>query len=169
MSRELTIFERTMQAYQNWDGTGDAPAYPVYDGDHVVALLDKFPKFLGQVVVFPRQAPGLEKATMFDLPKALRAGVDLVALTVGKRMGQAFEQLIVEHREGRGVPNHPHTVLFPAAQGEGRGLYDASTFSALPRYFESMHELLALPRTEKETLDREVASLVLDGMLMDPT
>lgn len=169
-AQEQTVFQRTMEELHAWDGNGEPSAYPLYNGDSVVALLDKFPRFPGQVVIFPVQASPGSNASMFDLRTHVRLSVDLVAHTMGQRMQQVFwDKRIIRHDEGYAVPDHPHTILFPAKRSEGRKLYEASAFKPPDGYFSGMQEQLRLSDLQKRTLDSKIAVLALNATLLDPT
>ena len=166
---ELTVFEQTMQDFDNWSGEGEAPAYPLYSGN-VVALVDRYPKFPGQVVIFPRNGLPGQDVGLYDLPVHERLGVDLVADTIARQMHIAFEGVrIIRHDEGYAIPDHPHTVLLPAARGEGKGLYEPSTFKPSGEYFSDMRTLLELTPQQQEILDSKLARIALEATVFDPT
>jgi len=169
MATGNTVFEQAMADYASWDGKGQAPAFPLYNGE-AVALVDRFPKFLGQVVIFPRRGFSGDDVSMFDLPTPISQAVDLVTHTIGRHMSKLFEGVrIIRHDEGYAVPNHPHTVLFPAGRGEGARLYEPSQFHPDEGYFDSMRELLALSERQTSLLDEKLGELLLSSGLHDPT
>jgi len=165
-----TVFQETMERYAAWQGDpeGEAPAYPVYNGARVVGLVDLFPRFFGQLVVFPRDPGGLgEDVSMEDLPIHVQSSVGLVVNTFRRRMRQLFEVRAIRHEEGYAVPDHPHAVVFPAARGEGVGLYQPSALGELgPDYFTGMQAMLTPPVEETRRLDQEIE---LNYTLLDPT
>lgn len=153
-----TIFEKAMTDLATWDGQGEAPAYPLYRGA-AVAVVAKFPKFKGQVVIFPQEGNRGEPVSLHDLPLYQSLQVGTVAHVVAQKMQQVFpEGRIIRHDEGYGVPDHAHAVLFPAKQTEGRRLYDPPIELA-DGYFERMQELLTLDEGQIRALDVGLAHL----------
>lgn len=161
ISADTTVFERTMQNFADWTGEGEAPAYPVYEGDNYVALVDRYPKFAGQVVVFPsRGNPGQETAP-YDLPAPVRLGMDYLTHVVQGRMKSIYPTgRIIRHEEGFAVPDHPHVVLFPAHRGEGRKLYEPSEISPDEAYFREAQRLLRLETDQKKIVDERLQRLL---------
>ena len=160
-SGELTVFEKTMQNYADWTGEGEAPAYPLYEGLEYVALVDRFPKFDGQVVIFPSHGqPGQETAP-YNLPPSLRLGMDYLTHVIQTRMSSRYPKgRIIRHEEGFAVPDHPHVVLFPAQRGEGKKLYEPSQFEPDKSYYRETQRLLQLESDQKRIVDEKLKRLI---------
>lgn len=158
---DITVFEQTMLNFADWSGEGDAPAYPVYEGEDYVALVDRYPKFVGQVVVFPQEGRPGEDIAPYDLPARTRLGLDYLSHVVQSRMRTRFPQgRIVRHEEGFAVPDHPHVVLYPAQRGEGRKLYEPSGFEPDTRYFKTTQQLLKIEEDQKKIVDARLKKLL---------
>lgn len=156
-----TIFEQTMQNYAKWSGQGDAPAYPVYESDDYVALVDRYPKFIGQVVVFPHAGRPGENVAPYDLPTGTRIGLDYLSHVVQSRMSSQFPRgRIIRHEEGFAVPDHPHVVLFPAERGQGKRLYEPSDFQPDTDYFKYTQRLLKIEEEQKKIVDERLKWLL---------
>lgn len=154
-----------MRNLDDWSGEGSAPAYPIYETDdssplQVVALVDRFPKFFGQVVLFPRQGSPGEQVAPYDIAPAESLGLDYLARTVQSRMSEVFKgRRIIRHEEGFAVPDHPHIVLFPAKRGRGVRLYEPSLFKPDDRYFSAVQRKLRIAGQEKAKIDDRLKRL----------
>jgi hypothetical protein len=164
-----TVFERSLEALGSWNGEGRAPAYPLHMGK-IVIVASLFPKFPGEIVVFPEQGYPGQDVSLFDVPQHTRLQVDVAADTIGRKMQRAFEGVrIIRHDEGYAVPDHPHAVLLPAERGAGAGLYRPTEFHPDDSYFESIQAMLALTSHEGAALDEKIERLEVDAYVYDAT
>ncbi len=87
----------------------EVPGHFVYEDEHCVAIVDRFPAVRGQLVVIPKK----EIDYVFDLDDDTYAHLFSVAKKVGKAVDQALNPmrtcLVVE---GLDVP-HVHIKIFP--------------------------------------------------------
>jgi diadenosine tetraphosphate (Ap4A) HIT family hydrolase len=157
---QVTVFEQTMRNYADWSGEGDAPAYPIYESSDFVALIDRFPKFIGQVVIFPSHGTPGENVAPYDLPPVISLGIDYLSRKVQSRMSKVFpSSRIIRHEEGFAVPDHPHVVLFPAARGDGKKLYEPSLLKPDDAYFKEAQRQLRLEDEQKKLIDERLKRL----------
>ncbi|MCA9366044.1 HIT family protein [Candidatus Kaiserbacteria bacterium] len=116
----------------------DIPAHFVYEDEHCVAILDKFPTVQGQTLVIPKEeidyAFDLDDDTYIHLFKTAK----LIAKALDKAMGAKRTCLAVE---GFDVP-HVHIKIYPM-QSTDKGLGDFLTMGE-----EASDEELALIATQ---------------------
>ncbi|HET8709532.1 MAG TPA: hypothetical protein VFL85_04625, partial [Candidatus Saccharimonadales bacterium] len=118
IERPLTVFEKVWQQ--------DPDTHLFHSEDHgVMAVADAFPKLPLQLVVAPKHGSDMEQAAFEDLPVFTRLVLHTVADAMQAKIRRycTLGQMPVRHIEGRGVPNHPHIVLFAGEKGQGKDLY----------------------------------------------
>lgn len=165
---DVTVFEQSLQNLADWHGAGDAPAYPIYEGDRHVVLVDRYPKFLGQVVLFPTEGYPGQDLELYELPDDIVTPLDHLTRVIQRRMRAAYPQSglrMIRHEEGYAVPDHPHTVLFPAERTKGKSLYEPSLLTPDQSYFKEVQRTLMLDQAQKIIVDERLkmlADMVVD-------
>ena len=116
----------------------DVPGHFVYEDDHCIAILDKFPAVVGQSLVIPKK----EIDYAFDLDDDTYMHLFQVAKKIGKASDKAFNAertcLVVE---GFDVP-HVHIKIFPM-QDTKRALGEI-----MPSGVEESDEVLTVVATQ---------------------
>tara|TARA_B100000745_G_scaffold127326_1_gene82939 strand:- start:1276 stop:1689 length:414 start_codon:yes stop_codon:yes gene_type:complete len=116
----------------------EIPGHVVYEDDHCVAILDKFPAVTGQSLVIPKK----EIDYAFDLDDDTYIHLFQIAKKIGKASDKAFNAertcLVVE---GFDVP-HVHIKIFPM-QDTKRALGEI-----MPAGKEESDEVLAVVSTQ---------------------
>lgn len=116
----------------------DIPGHFVYEDDHCIAILDKFPAVVGQSLVIPKK----EIDYAFDLDDDTYMHLFQIAKKIGKASDKAFNAertcLVVE---GFDVP-HVHIKIFPM-QDTKRALGEI-----MPSGVEESDEVLTVVATQ---------------------
>jgi hypothetical protein len=123
-----TVFQKVSREYDEWTGTGSQgrpPARLAFGHPDVRVWVDPFRKLPGTVVVVPREGTPGKDAYLHDLPAHRLDQMSRVRVAFGRKMLAITGVRPIEHVEGYGVPDHAHVVMFPAARGEGRALYES--------------------------------------------
>jgi len=116
----------------------DIPGHVVYEDEHCIAILDKFPAVVGQSLVIPKK----EIDYAFDLDDDTYMHLFQIAKKIGKASDKAFDAertcLVVE---GFDVP-HVHIKIYPM-QNTKRALGEI-----MPAGEEESDEVLAVVATQ---------------------
>lgn len=147
-----TLFEKMLK--------GQVAAHFILNSEllGVAAILDVSPSKYArgiQAVVFPYQAI---KRSHWDMKTRMSVAAAIQA--IDNRIEDAYEpELIVEHAEGYGVPDHGHVVLLPSfARGESAALHDPERTKHRISSEMLTEAQAALQFSEEETLHFEIES-----------
>ncbi len=92
---------------------GEVPGVIVWQDEHIIVLMDKFPAVAGQTLVIPKE----QIDSLWDLPEELYTKLWSVARLTARAMDQAFSpRRVCVVVEGFEVP-HAHIRLYPVPEG----------------------------------------------------
>lgn len=167
-----TIFQRIFREMGDWQDKGrdgPPPAYPIFwsRNQRIMALIDRFPKFEHQVVVFPVEGtPGM-RFDVHDLSPSRRLQLSLVSQAVGRKLlGAHPEMRAIQHVEGYAVDDHPHELLYPAARGAGPRLWQPSEEAERDVLIAAQERLMFNGR-ETRWLEKRLAVVKLVSPFLD--
>lgn len=157
-----TLFQRVFREYDEWEMSGQRgprPSRVAFRHPDVSALVDPFRKLPGTIVVIPKEATPDAEHHLADLPPSRRMQLALVCQEFGKKIIEHAGVRAIEHVEGYGVPDHAHIVIFPAAKGEGKALYEKVGLPeqpALDNELDNTLEQFGIVSVEAEILRRKL-------------
>ena len=123
----------------------EMPAYKIYEDDTFVAILDRFPKCLGHVLIMPK----VHAQTLFDMPEDTLAKLLPAAKKLAEKLRAAikFEGLNLLQNNGETAGQsvkHFHLHLIPRYDADDM-ILQWKTVDPSPEEFAEMVEKLKNP------------------------